>query len=197
MKINKLKQGGVYILLLFSILFFSCQNTLRIITGASKPKHESKESIINWLKSKDLKYERSKILYFTDTNVLLKALNKIEKVPSFMIFNKKGLLLNDPNTCFSVNDEDKNQFNVAVELKNEFLFQSSDTLTFDFFKNKTYSLLDGTHKINNKNSEYVVLFFWAKYLGKKINNKIFEEVKILKDSSIDYDYYLINLDVIN
>lgn len=174
------------------IVLTSCQPVLRLITGAKKPKLETKASLINWLEENEIPYNMERILY-VDKDDLEETMREVARIPLVLIFNKDKILLNNPSFCLPQINDSINYVDRLIEFNSSNHFLKSDTKMFHFFENKLKPYTEKDFKLTVEN-DYLVLIFWSKYMGKKMNLKLIPLLHSIENRG-NLNYYLVNMDI--
>lgn len=198
-----MKQKISYIFLICTLL--SCTSLAKFINGEKTMKTETHQSIVNFANEQHLMIDFEKNLYLKQPKknqalAQLRSYNNLDKVsfPDVYFFNAKGEFIEDENVaCYNqkIVTEEYDYYKVffesegvlvsntkrIIDLENEFVNPRGENV-FPFKK-------------NNKNS-YTAIVLWSKYKGKMWANETNFIIKQLQNSSIDFDIYFLNMDMV-
>tara|TARA_R110000850_G_scaffold271031_2_gene404894 strand:+ start:291264 stop:291896 length:633 start_codon:yes stop_codon:yes gene_type:complete len=188
-----------FVILLF--IFCSCQPALRVIFGVKTPKIENQKTLENFIDKKGLEIDLNKTYFLKELNnyySLQEVRDRGLKVPDVYLFNEAGYLIQEQldSVCFIARDlsvdEYKNYYEKVFStdtIKPEKLYHIDDLIKH---------LADGEgnrlEKIQTNNKKTAIIL-WAKFLGKRQNNKFVEKTKeLLLETQLDLNIYYLNLD---
>lgn len=198
-----MKYKIAYFLLFCSLL--SCTSLAKFINGEKRMKVETHQSIVNFANEQNLLVDFEKNLYLkkrkkNEVLANLRTYNNLDNVsfPDVYFFNAKGQFVEDENVaCY-------NQKTVTEE--NDYykdFFESKDVLVSN---TKRLTDLEGefvnyrgeaVFPFDNKNSNsYTAIVLWSKYKGKMWANETNFIIKQLQNSSVNFDIYFLNMDVV-
>jgi len=178
-----------------SFLLSGCSMIIgKVFYGVQKPKVETETSLLSYLQKKKLSTDHVfcvPIEAFKETFSLGKG-----QIPEVFIFNKKGEYIpyGDEWAC------NANAFDFIANLNDTTNYTTSDLIhrdsLFANFRNLDSTKLSSETLATIKERNFVVVTFWAKYIGKLNKTKIREWEKQAKENTnTKITFVKLNLDI--
>lgn len=197
-----MKRKIAYLFLTFTLL--SCTSIVKTINGEKRMKVESHQSIVNFANEQNLLIDFEKNLYLKQRkkNEVLanfRTYNSLDKIsfPDVYFFNAEGQFVEDENvTCYNqkiVTDE--YDYYKDFFSSKDLLVSNTKRLT-DLENEFVNHRGEAIFPFNNENNSYIAIVLWSKYKGKMWANETNFIIKQLQNSSVDFDIYFLNMDVV-
>ncbi|GGE36655.1 hypothetical protein [Psychroflexus planctonicus] len=168
-------------------------------------KIETHQSIVNFVNEQNLMIDFEKNLYLKQrkkNEVLanIRTYNNLDKVsfPDVYFFNAEGQFVEDENVACYIEKNVTEDYDYYKDFFNskELLVSNTKRLTdlegeFVNYRGEAIFPFD-----NKNNNSYTAIVLWSKYKGKMWANETNFIIKQLQNSSIDFDIYFLNMDVV-
>ena len=160
------------IALLLLVSLNGCVPVIKIINGFHHPKPEDKESLIHYLKKKNINADN--ILVYSDSINYKKKFHEIRSVPEMQVFNADGTLIYYRDTAAGCSAP-AYEFTTMICSAGDLMSNPSKTITLE---TKNLLTLDNKPFVISKdgNYDFYVFIYWARFLGRlnKVKTKVWE-----------------------
>lgn len=166
----------------------SCKTIMMKANRTTKPKMETEDKIIAYLKEKVIGFEDG-LFICKDSLSFFEVLQMIRDLPSIDFFSPNGALLKYSSTGDCAGKAET--FAQMLNPKEKYEIDSSFVIKDIVEKVK---MISGKSILNDDSVDYIIFIYWAKYLG-KLNDNVFDVVNALKENNrIRIRIYFINVD---
>ncbi len=182
---------NLYLISLISCILISltgCKAILLKSKGISKPKLETRNSILTYLEQKGT-VGYGNLFIVQDSASFYELIGLVPDYPGVDFFTTTGDLIIYSRTgrCTQV----ANDFASQLKKEGEYFIDSSYRL--DDITGLLHSILP-EKSIENQKSDFVVLVYWALYLG-SMNQDVFDIISTLeRNKEVSVKIYLVNMD---
>ena len=155
------RYSDFYCFYLFLQDFWSCKSVLLRINGVSKPRFETKESIVSYLSTNSFDLANG-VFTGKDSTSFFQLIHLIRSLPSVDFYNPNGELIEYSTTGDCVGQAEI--FAAGLMPNTKYMIDSSYQIKN--VKEKVISI-DGKSILSLDDADFILLIFWSEIPGKK------------------------------